>query len=64
MTPEQERWAEALAVIATHGGGAESFITERIAALVGTGDAAGIARWQEIGRHVAAVRQAAKHRRQ
>jgi hypothetical protein len=54
MTPEQERWAEALAVIEMHGEAAEAFVSERVAALAT--DPAGIARWQEIGRRVAQLR--------
>ena len=58
MTPEQERWAEALAVLRMHGDAAETFIAERIAALAGAGDAQGIARWQEIGGRLLEVRDA------
>ena len=62
MTPDEERWAEALQVIKMCGDEADMFVAERIAALVGTGDAAGIARWQEIGRRVLDVKDAEHHR--
>jgi hypothetical protein len=42
MTPEQERWAEALAVLKMYGDGAERLIADRIAALAG--DPAGVRR--------------------
>jgi hypothetical protein len=48
MTPEQERWAEALAVERLYGAAAAKNIAERIASLTLSGDAAGVARWQEI----------------
>ena len=48
MTPEQERWAEALAVLRMHGAAAEAFIAERIGTFAGAGDAAGVTRWQAI----------------
>ena len=49
MTPEQERWAEALAVLRMHGTGAEAFIGERIATL---------ARWQAVATRLRQVREA------
>ncbi|WP_082006525.1 DUF6961 family protein [Sphingomonas sp. ERG5] len=45
MTPDRERWAEALAVERQHGDRAPAFIAERAAALALAGDIAGIARW-------------------
>ena len=48
MTPEQERWAEALAVERTHGEGAPVHIATRIGELAVAGDEAGVARWREI----------------
>lgn len=48
LTPEQERWAEALAVQRQHGERAGPFIAERIGALALAGDADGVARWREI----------------
>ncbi|TPG43634.1 hypothetical protein EAH79_02190 [Sphingomonas koreensis] len=48
MTPEEERWAEALSVERRHGGDAARFIAERIGTLALKGDAAGVARWREI----------------
>jgi hypothetical protein len=55
MTPDQERWAEALAVIQMHGDQAEAFVAERLVALVS--DPAGIARWQEIKRRLTDLRR-------
>lgn len=46
MTPDQERWAEALAVERHHGEDAASFVAERVGALAG--DTEGIKRWKEI----------------
>ena len=48
MTPDQERWAEALMVLRQHGDFARVFVAERIGALAVQGDAAGIRRWKEI----------------
>lgn len=55
MTPEEERWAEALAVIRIHGDGAERYICERIGALALAGDQAGIERWRAIARRIDAL---------
>lgn len=48
MTPEQERWAEALAIERIHGADASAWIDDRIAALAEQGEAAGVRRFQEI----------------
>ena len=48
MTPEQERWAEALAIHRRYGAKAAEHIAERIGALVVAGDGAGIDRWKAI----------------
>lgn len=48
LTPDQERWAEALAVERQHGEDAPRFIAERIGALALAGDLEGIERWKEI----------------
>lgn len=48
MTPEQERWAEALAVDQRHGSMASAVIEERVRTLSLAGDEAGVARWREI----------------
>ena len=48
LTPETERWAEALAVERMHGDGASAFIAERVATLARAGDGAGVTRWLEI----------------
>jgi hypothetical protein len=48
LTPESERFAEALAVEHYHGDQAPAFIAERIGALAAAGDQAGVQRWREI----------------
>jgi hypothetical protein len=48
LTPERERYAEALAVERIHGDQAPAFIAERIGALAMAGDQAGVQRWREI----------------
>lgn len=48
MTPDQERWAEALAVQRIHGTGARAHVAERLHALALAGDTAGVERWREI----------------
>lgn len=48
MTPDQERWAEALMVSRIHGPRAPLHVVDRIVALTLTGDTAGVARWEEI----------------
>ena len=48
MTPDQERWAEALAIERWKGADAAAYIDERIATLAAAGDAAGVARFRAI----------------
>ena len=48
MTPDQERWAEALAVDRKHGARSSEFVAARIKALSDAGDTAGTRRWREI----------------
>jgi hypothetical protein len=48
MSPEQERWAEALAVEKLYGKDGPRFIAERIGALAIAGDQAGVERWKAI----------------
>ena len=48
MTPDQERWAEALAIERQHGDRAPVFIAERIGALALVGDEAGVERFRQI----------------
>ena len=48
MTPDMERWAEALMVEKQHGDRAAAHVAERIGALALAGDAAGVQRWKEI----------------
>ena len=42
-TPEEERWAEALAMVREHGEGAALHVVERVATLSLAGDKAGVA---------------------
>lgn len=48
MTPDEERWAEALAIERQHGAMAPMWIAERIGALALAGNFAGVARFREI----------------
>jgi hypothetical protein len=48
VTPDQERLAEALAVRRMYGDRAPLHVAERIGALALAGNAAGVARWQQI----------------
>jgi len=48
MTPEHERWAEAVAIQQRYGDQADAHIAEQVARLAIAGDQAGIARWREI----------------
>lgn len=48
MTPEEERWAEALAIERLYGENAPVWVAERIGALALPGDAAGVTRFKEI----------------
>ncbi|MGN6277700.1 MAG: DUF6961 family protein [Sphingomonas sp.] len=57
MTPEQERWAEALAIERQHGEDAPQFIAERIGALALAGDQEGIERWKAIATKLDEIRR-------
>jgi hypothetical protein len=48
VTPEQERWAEALAIDQLHGDQAHVHIAERVGAMAAEGDIAGMERWCQI----------------
>lgn len=52
MTPEQERWAEASAVLRLHGAGVHVFVAARIGALAEEGDMAGIEPWKQIASRI------------
>jgi hypothetical protein len=56
VSPEQERWAEALAIDRMHADQAEAFIAERVGALAISGDSHGIARWKAISRRLDQLR--------
>ena len=48
VTPEQERWAEALAIERLKGEQAGAYLDERIATLAERGDTAGVRRFEAI----------------
>jgi hypothetical protein len=48
MTPDQERWAEALAIERLHGESATEFLAGRIGACALAGDDAGVERLRQI----------------
>ena len=48
MTPDQFRWAEALALEKLHGEAAPHFVAERIGALTLAGDAVGVEQLSQI----------------
>lgn len=48
MTPDEERWAEALAIERWKGPNAAAYIAERIATLGAAGDLAGVERFVAI----------------
>jgi hypothetical protein len=48
LTPDQEPWAEALAIEGRHGSKAPVFIAERIGAAALARDEAAIQQWKEI----------------
>ena len=48
MTPDQERWAEALAIEKMHGDQAPMWIAERLGGLALAGEYAGVERMMEI----------------
>jgi hypothetical protein len=52
MKPDQERWAEALAIERLHGDRAPVWIAERIGTLALAGDAAGVERFRQIAQHL------------
>lgn len=61
MTPDQERWAEALAVERIHGANAPRYVAERIGTLALAGDQAGIDRWKEIASRLDLLLRGAGH---
>jgi hypothetical protein len=60
MTPDQERWAEALAVERLHGARAPVWIAERIGALALAGDTAGVARFRQIAAKLGSIQRASR----
>lgn len=57
MTPDQERWAAALAIERIYGADAPRWITERMAALMLAGDGAGVQRFRDIATRFDQLRQ-------
>jgi hypothetical protein len=57
LSPEQERWAEALAVERQHGEDAPRFVAERIGELALAGDMKGVLRWREIASRLDEIRR-------
>lgn len=62
MTPDQERWAEALAIERLHGDRAPVWIAERIGELALAGDAAGVERFRQIAERLDELRHVAERR--
>lgn len=60
MTPDQERWAEALAIERLHRERAALWIAERIGALALAGDADGVARFKQIAVKLEALQRAVR----
>lgn len=56
MNPDQERWAEAMAIEQRHGDAAPVFVAERLGALALEGDWAGVTRWQAIAQRLDSLR--------
>lgn len=56
MTPDQERWAEAIAIERLHGERAPVWIAERIGTLALAGDSEGVARFKQIAARLEAMR--------
>ena len=48
LTPDQERWAEAIAIYRQHGTKAGLWLAGRVEELARAGDAAGVTRFLEI----------------
>jgi hypothetical protein len=56
VTPDEERWAEALAIERMFGEAAPAWIAGRIGALALAGDAAGVQRFTAIAQRLEALR--------
>jgi hypothetical protein len=55
MTPDEFRWAEALALEKPHGEAAPRFVADRIGALALAGDTAGVERLRQISDRLEAL---------
>jgi hypothetical protein len=58
MTPDHERWAEALALEKRYGADAPRYVAQHIAALALAGDEAGVRRFKEIAARLDQLRAA------
>jgi len=61
MTPDEERWAEALAIERIHAEDAPVWIAERIGALALAGDDAGVQRLKQIAARLDQMVGGARH---
>lgn len=59
MTPDHERWAEALAIERIHGDDAPRWVAERIGALAIAGDVDGVERFRQIAARLDQLRSGA-----
>ena len=57
LTPDAERWAEALQIERMFGERAPTFVAVRLGALAKAGDAAGVERFREIARRLDRLRR-------
>ena len=60
MTPDEERWAEALAIERIHGDRALVWVAERIGALALASDDAGVQRFKEIAARLDQITRGAR----
>jgi hypothetical protein len=61
MTPDEERWSEALGVFQIYGDSALAHAEARIAALMREGDDAGMMRWFEIFERIKELRSGSEN---
>jgi len=61
FSPDQERWAEALAIERNHGDGAPLWVATRIGELAQNGDMAGVERFKAIAVKLDALRRGERH---
>ena len=61
MTPDEERWAEALAIIKWKGDAAEAYVIERLVALHSAADRQGMQRFGLIADRIRQLREGSIH---